>query len=71
MDIIKVTPRSWNLASVERGNLRINPASIVGPDTPLLSKSDLDVQSRDESSIKFHRHVGFPQIIHYPFSYIW
>jgi hypothetical protein len=71
MDIIKVTSRNWDLVSVEWGNLRINPSSIVGQEWPLLWKDDLDVQSRDESSIKVHRHVRFPQIIHYSFSHIW
>jgi hypothetical protein len=71
MTIIKITQRNWHLVAVERGNLWINPASIVGRDRPLLSKSHLQIQSRDESSIKFHRHVGFPQIIHNSFSYIW
>jgi hypothetical protein len=31
----------------------------VGPDRPVFSKADLDVQSRDESSIQFHLHVTF------------
>jgi hypothetical protein len=58
------------VASVGRGHLRINPASIVGPDRPLLSKDDLDVQLPDQSSIKFHFYIRFSQIIHNSFSYI-
>jgi hypothetical protein len=42
----------------------------VGHERTRISKSDLDVQSRDESSIKFHGYVQFLQIIHDSLTYI-